>query len=174
IAGDDEFAEVFFDDVAVPLDNVVGELDRGWQVATAVLSEERLRVGAPNQALRALQRLHMMLRAAPPGSVDVAARNAVALAQVEVDTLTAAYLEAAEAQHNGVAADSSYLKLLATDTLHRLLDLVRQAAGPAAALRHAVRHGDDLLDANEMFLQARRMGIYAGSSEVQRNIIATR
>ena len=174
IAGDEEFAEVFLDEVVVPLENVVGEIDKGWQVATAVLSEERLRIGAPAQALRALERLRMMLRATPAERVPPGVHEAVALAEVEVETLVAAYLEAAEAAAHGLAADSSYLKLLATDTVHRLLELVRQVAGPAAALRDASRDGADLLDATEMFLQARRLGIYGGSSEVQRNIIATR
>ncbi|MGO4331107.1 acyl-CoA dehydrogenase family protein [Cupriavidus sp. 2TAF22] len=174
IAGDEEFAEVFFDDVVVPIENVVGEIDKGWQVATAVLSEERLRIGSPAQALRALERLRMMLRAAPEGRLRESVHEAAALAEVEVETLVAAYLEAAEAAEQGVAADSSYLKLLATDTVHLLLDLVQRVAGQGAALRDAIRHGDDLLDATEMFLQARRLGIYGGSSEVQRNIIATR
>jgi len=174
IAGDDEFAEVFFDDVRVPLDNVVGKLGEGWQVATAVLSEERLRIGSPGQALRAQHRLRMMLNAAPKGSVTPALLEAAALADVEVETLIAAFLQAAETAERGVPADSSYLKLLATDTIHLLLDLVRQVAGPAAGLREAVRNKEDMLDYTEMFLQARRLGIYGGSSEVQRNIIATR
>jgi alkylation response protein AidB-like acyl-CoA dehydrogenase len=180
IAGDDEFAEVFFDDVAVPLENVVGELNRGWDVATAVLSEERLRIGSPAQAERARERLRMMLRAAPVDRLSAGLREDAALAEVEVQALCAAYLEAAEAGGEGHGearqdgVESAYLKLLATDTVHLLLDLVRRAAGPAAALRDPVRQGDDLLDATEMFLQARRLGIYGGSSEVQRGIIATR
>lgn len=180
IAGDDEFAEVFFDDVAVPLENVMGELNRGWEVATAVLSEERLRIGSPAQALRARERLRMMLRATPMDQLSASLREDAALAEVEVQALCAAYLEAAEAggeEQGGARQDgveSAYLKLLATDTVHLLLDLVARAAGPAAALRDPVRHGDDLLDATEMFLQARRLGIYGGSSEVQRGIIATR
>lgn len=174
IAGDEEFAEVFLDDVAVPIDNIVGEIDKGWRVATAVLGEERLRIGSPAQALRALERLRMMLRAAPEVGGDASVQEAVALAEVEVETLVAAYLESAESAEQGIAADSSYLKLLATDTVHLLLDLVQRVAGKGAALRGAVRHGEDLLDYSEMFLQARRLGIYGGSSEVQRNIIATR
>jgi alkylation response protein AidB-like acyl-CoA dehydrogenase len=174
IAGDEEFAEVFFDDVAVPIENVVGDIDEGWQVATAVLSEERLRIGSPAQALRAQERLRMMLRAAPEGDVPASVHEAAALAAVEVETLVAAYLEAAEASEQGGAVDSAYLKLLATDTVHHLLDLVRRAAGRGAALREPARRGDDLLDATEMFLQARRLGIYGGSSEVQRNLVATR
>jgi alkylation response protein AidB-like acyl-CoA dehydrogenase len=115
-----------------------------------------------------------MLRATPEDCVPAGVHEAASLAAVEVETLVAAYLEAAEAAGQGIAADSSYLKLLATDTVHRLLDLVRRAAGRGAALRDPARHGIDLLDATEMFLQARRLGIYGGSSEVQRNIIATR
>ncbi|CAM3950218.1 Acyl-CoA dehydrogenase [Bordetella tumbae] len=174
IARDDEFAEVFFDDVVVPIENVVGDINAGWQVATAVLSEERLRIGAPGQALRARERLRMMLRAHPDVAGDPVIRDAVALAEIEVQTLIAAYLDAAEAQEKGIAADSSYLKLLGTNTVHRLLDLVRTVSGPAAALCLAERNGVDMLDSTEMFLQARRLGIYGGSSEVQRTLIATR
>ena len=174
IARDDEFAEVFFDDVVVPIENVVGDVNAGWQVATAVLSEERLRIGAPGQALRARERLRMMLRAHPYVADDPVIRDAVALAEIEVQTLIAAYLDAAEAQEKGLAADSSYLKLLGTSTVHRLLDLVRTVSGPAAALSLAQRNEADMLDSTEMFLQARRLGIYGGSSEVQRTLIATR
>ena len=174
IAGDDEFAEVFFDDVVVPIANVVGEIDRGWQVATAVLAEERLRIGSPAQALKALERLRMMLRAQPSGVSLGHLADQVALAEVEVETLVAAYLAAAEAAEHGVGADSSYLKVLASETVQRVLDLTQQIAGKAAGLRDARRHGDDMIDFSEMFLQARRLGIYGGSNEVQRNIIATR
>lgn len=174
IAGDEEFAEVFFDDVVVPLENVVGEIDQGWKVATAVLADERLRIGAPGQALRARERLRMMLRATPAAARDPALADAIALAEVEVETLIAAYLEAAHALEAGSTADSAYLKLLGTQTVHRLLELTRRVAGPAAALRAPRHHGGDLLDATEMFLQARRLGIYGGSSEVQRGLIATR
>ncbi|MFC4276192.1 acyl-CoA dehydrogenase family protein [Achromobacter aloeverae] len=177
IAGDEEFAEVFLDDVAVPLDHVVGEINGGWDVATAVLSEERLRIGSPAQALRARERLRMMMRAAPAERLPAGIEEAVALAEVEVQALCAAYLEAAEddsGSGRGDGVDSAYLKLLATDTVQRLLDLAREVAGAGAALRDATRQGEDLLDATEMFLQARRLGIYGGSSEVQRGIIATR
>ncbi|MEO8080468.1 MAG: acyl-CoA dehydrogenase family protein [Caldimonas sp.] len=171
IAGDDEFAEVFFDDVVVPLDNVVGEIDRGWQVATAVLAEERLRIGSPALALKAFERLRMMRRARP---ACAALQAQVADAEIAVETLVAAFLEAAEAAEAGTAADSSYLKILATETVHQVLDVCRELAGPAAALREPERRGDDLLDFSEMFLQSRRLTIYGGSNEIQRNLIATR
>jgi alkylation response protein AidB-like acyl-CoA dehydrogenase len=180
LAGDDEFAEVFFDDVEVPLDNVVGDIDQGWRVATAVLSEERLRIGSPALALKALERLRMLAR---NGSLDADARDVadgLAEAEMAVETLVAAFLAAAESLEEGgqaqagIRGDSSYLKVLSTETVHRVLDLAQQLAGPSAALREARRHGDDLLDFSQMFLQSRRLGIYGGSNEVQRNIIATR
>ncbi|MGE3246503.1 MAG: acyl-CoA dehydrogenase, partial [Beijerinckiaceae bacterium] len=50
ITGEDEFAEVFFDDVRVPVANVVGEIDAGWTVATALLEQERLNGSNPQKA----------------------------------------------------------------------------------------------------------------------------
>lgn len=174
IAGDDEFAEVFLDDVVVPIVNVVGEIDRGWQVATAVLAEERLRIGSPALALKALERLRMMRRSPSALDASAAVLERAAECEVAVETLIAAFLSAAEAAEQGVAADSSYLKVLATEAVHLVLDVTQQLAGPAAALRDARREDDDLLDFSEMFLQSRRLSIYGGSNEVQRNIIATR
>jgi alkylation response protein AidB-like acyl-CoA dehydrogenase len=173
IAGDDEFCEVFFDQVPVPFANVVGELDRGWQVATALLAEERLRVAAPLQALRALRRLHALADATGArDDPELAAR--IAEVEIETETLTAAYLDAAEAQAHGRPADSSYLKILATETVQRILDLLQEIAGERRALRQPLRAGARVLDFSEMFLQARRLSIYAGSNEIQRSIIATR
>lgn len=174
IAGDEEFAEVFLDDVVVPIQNVVGEIDDGWRVATAVLADERLRIGSPALALKALERLRMLLRADPRAASNAAIRERAAEAEVAVETVIAAFLHAAEAAARGVPADSSYLKVLATETVHQVLDLARDVAGPLAALADARRHGDDLLDFSEMFLQSRRLGIYGGSNEVQRNLIATK
>lgn len=171
IAGDDEFCEVFFDQVRVPLKNVVGEIDNGWAVATALLSEERLRIGSPALALKAVTRL----RHIAAGAVDASRfRERLAQAEIETETLIASYLSIAEAEQQGDSADSSYLKILATETVQTILDILQEVAGEAAPLRHAVRTEDGMLDFSEMFLQSRRLTIYGGTNEVQRNIIATR
>lgn len=174
IAGDEEFAEIFFDDVEVPLDNVVGAIDEGWKVATAVLADERLRIGSPAIALKALERLRMLLRHRPAGALGAALLERAADAQVAVETSIAAFLHAAEAAADGIPVDSSYLKVLATDAVHQVLDVALEVAGPTAAFRDARRVGVDLLDFSEMFLQSRRLAIYGGSNEIQRNLIATR
>ena len=57
IAGDDELAEVLFDNVRVPLDNVVGGIDNGWRVANALLAHERLQSSNPQKCVAALTRL---------------------------------------------------------------------------------------------------------------------
>jgi alkylation response protein AidB-like acyl-CoA dehydrogenase len=175
IAGDDELCEVFFDDVCVPIENVVGEIDYGWAVATALLSEERLRIGSPALALKALERLRRMAADPRFGALDNAFfRERLAHAEIETETLIASYLSVAEAEEKGGSADSSYLKILATETVQSILDTLQQVAGEAAPLRHAVRSGEGLLDYSEMFLQSRRLTIYGGTNEVQRTIIATR
>lgn len=171
IAGDDEFCEVFLDDVRVPLENVVGEIDKGWAVATALLSEERVRIGAPGLALKALTRLRHM---AAHVHDDARFQERLAHAEIETETLIASYLSVAEAEHQGGNADSSYLKILATETVQTILDILQEVAGESAPLRHAVRTEEGMLDYSEMFLQSRRLSIYGGSNEVQRNIIATR
>ena len=171
IADDDEFCEVFLDAVRVPLDNVVGQIDHGWQVATALLSEERLRIGSPALALKALQRLRKLVAAAPPCRRH---DELLAHAEIETETLTASYLSVAEAEHAGGTADSSYLKILATETVLTILDAAQEVAGEAAPLKHARETPHGMLDYSELFLQSRRLPIYGGSNEVQRNIIATK
>lgn len=171
IAGDDEFCEVFLDNVRVPLENVVGEIDNGWAVATALLSEERLRIGAPALALKALTRLRHM---AAGRRDDPRFQERIAHAEIETETLIASYLSIAEAEQHGGGADSSYLKILATETVQTILDALQEVAGETAALRHAIRTEEGMLDYSEMFLQSRRLTIYGGTNEVQRNIIATR
>jgi alkylation response protein AidB-like acyl-CoA dehydrogenase len=174
IAFDDEFAEVFFEDVRVPLTNVVGNIGDGWNIATAVLDQERLLLGSPAIALRAIERLRRLVRL---GGLKPDARLAdlIARAEIEVETLTACFLALAEdASAGGGRADASYLKILATETTQFVLDVLQDAAGELAAIRTAPRVGAERIDVNEMFLQSRRLTIYGGSSEVQRTIIANR
>ena len=63
IAGHEEFCEVFFDNVRVPRDALVGKLNKGWTVAKALLGFERLNIGSPRRPQYALMRLEMLARA---------------------------------------------------------------------------------------------------------------
>lgn len=175
IAGDDEFAEVFFDGVSVPLENVVGKVDEGWKVATALLDEERMHLGTPAQTNRALVRLQRLVTAMPARRRK-AWEDRLEKAHEAVETVTAAFLDTAERFEAGTAVvnESSYLKILNTEAVHMILDLAQDAAGGLAAHAGPLMRGAQRLDLNEMFLQARRMPIYGGSNEIQRSILATR
>lgn len=175
IAGDDEFAEVHFDGVRVPLANVVGEVGEGWAVATSLLDEERLHIGSPLHAHRALARL----RALVVRMDDAEQReweSDLLRAEIAVETVTAAYLDAHERLESGlaVAGESSFLKILATETTQAILDRAIEAAGPLAARSEPLVEDGRRVDLNEMFLQSRRLTIYGGSNEVQRSLLATR
>jgi alkylation response protein AidB-like acyl-CoA dehydrogenase len=63
IAGHEEFCEVFFDYVRVPVENLVGKLNVGWTVAKSLLSYERLSIGSPRRPAYALRRLELLARA---------------------------------------------------------------------------------------------------------------
>lgn len=170
IAEDDEFCEVFFDNVEVPLSNVVGEIGDGWSVATAVLAQERLRLGAPAHAFKALERLRALCAIHPDRQW---AQALLAKSEIDVETLTASYLNVAENSANR-GVESSYLKILATETVQRVLDGVQEAGGELACLSETQWDGDTCLEYSEMYLQSRRLSIYGGSNEIQRNIIAGR
>lgn len=175
IAGDEEFAEVFLDGVEVPLENVVGGIGEGWSVATALLDEERLQIGSPLQANRALIRLERLLAAMPPDERP-AWDEALDQSRMDVETVTAAWFDACDRleERRAVPNESSYLKVLATETTQRILDRALEAAGVLAALAQAPEIEGTRLDVNELFLQSRRLTIYGGSNEIQRTILATR
>ena len=62
IAAEQEFCEVFFDDVRVPVNNLVGELNQGWTVAKALLGFERLFTGSPKHSQHTLHQLERLAR----------------------------------------------------------------------------------------------------------------
>ena len=134
LAGEHEFCEVFFDNVRVPIGNVVGGLDNGWTIATSLLTQERLLLGAPGNALRAFERLRRIAEALGPG-LSEAGRDRIAAATIELETLVAAFLDAAEDTRAGRPVDASYLKIMATETTQFILDVAQTLCGPWAALK---------------------------------------
>ncbi len=175
IAGDEEFCEVFLDQVRVPMANVVGDLGAGWRIATALLNEERTRIGSPLLALKALERLRAVARLTGAAR-DPQMQARVAQAEIEVEALVAAFLDALEQLDRGgdAAGASACLKVFATETVQRVLDAAQEAAGGARALLNPLTPGAGSIDLSEMYLQSRRLSIYGGSNEIQRSLIAGR
>jgi alkylation response protein AidB-like acyl-CoA dehydrogenase len=175
IAGDDEFAEVFFDDVMVPAENLVGKLNDGWRVANALLSHERLGTSNPQFALIALERIKTMARASGV-MADPAFRDRLAAASINVTALSALFSHAVELtnRQRSLGPDSSIIKIFGSELLQSLNDLLVEAAGSDASLSDLVPTEFGTVDVSTPFLQVRRATIYGGSSEIQRNIVARR
>src|SRR5882724_13471001 len=95
IAGDDEFSEVFFDDVIVPAENLVGKLNDGWRIANALLGHERLGTSNPQFVLIALDRIKTMARASGI-MADPAFQDRLAAASIDATALAALFNHAVE------------------------------------------------------------------------------
>jgi alkylation response protein AidB-like acyl-CoA dehydrogenase len=175
IAGDDEFSEVFFDDVVVPAENLVGKLNDGWRIANALLGHERLASSNPQFPLIALERIKTMARAS--GVIaDPAFQDRLAAASINVTALSALFSHAAELTNNkqGPGPESSVIKIFASELLQTLNELLIQAAGGHASTQNPITTNFGVVDVAAPFLQSRRVTIYGGSSEIQRNVLARR
>jgi alkylation response protein AidB-like acyl-CoA dehydrogenase len=175
IAGDDEFSEVFFDDVVVPAENLVGKLNDGWRIANALLGHERLGTSNPQFALTALERIKTMARAT--GIIaDPAFQDRLAAASINVTALSALFSHAVELSNHGEGPgpEMSVIKIVGTELLQELDELLLVAAGGHAAVGAPIETNHGAVDVATTFLHSRRVTIYGGSSEIQRNILARR
>ena len=186
ISGDHELNQVFFDDVRVPASALLGQENQGWTIAKYLLVHER--GGTYTPALRArLGRLQAMATAAfADRPADDAERQAVATgladALCRVDALHALEQQVLADRIRGVEdpVAPNVGKLLGTELRQHLTELAVTIAGPYAAARlpigeagaHALALPEDALWAMGTYLNDRAASIYAGTNEVQRNLIA--
>lgn len=174
LAGHEEFCEVFFDEVRVPKENLVGEINQGWRIAKALLSFERLFLGSPKQSQYALQRLREFALGlglfGDSGFVDRYVKLAL-----DVEDLAALYRRFVAQVRRGEALgpDVSLLKIFATETYARLADLLMEASGSAGASSEPFVAAEGEIDILSTFYNARPATIYGGSNEIQRNILAS-
>ena len=169
----DEFCEVFFDDVRVPRANLVGEVNQGWTMAKALLGFERIFLGSARQSAYALGRLKQLAEhmgvAEEPGFADRYTQLRLDLADHK-----ALFETFAERLRRGetLGPDVSMLKLHQSELYQRITDLMMEIAGENAGLLEPMEGNRDLHPSGA-FIQARPVTIYGGTSEIQRNIIAT-
>jgi 3-oxochol-4-en-24-oyl-CoA dehydrogenase len=171
LSGDVDFCEVFFEDVRVPVANLVGEINQGWTIAKALLGHERLFVGSPKLCQHALNQLRQLARHKNMAG-DAVFVDALARAALDVWDLEALYAEFAELAKAGkeFGADVALLKIWSTEIYQRLSEMIFAASGEFAAIPGAAN--DSGVDALAHYYNARPAPIYAGSNEIQRNIIA--
>jgi alkylation response protein AidB-like acyl-CoA dehydrogenase len=169
--GEPGFAEIFFDDVFVPGDQVLGGIGQGWKVAMATTGSERgLTLRSPGRFLATADRL---LRLAAAGT-DQSLRDAAVQAWLDADAYRLHTFQAVAALEEGVelGADSSLMKVFWSELDLRLHELALELLGPRATLSAGAPDAEGRwLDG---FLFALAGPIYAGTNEIQRNIIAER
>lgn len=168
-----DFCEVFFDNVRVPVKNVVGEIDQGWTLAKAVLGHERIFLGAPSRPEYALTRLEKLAEARGAFN-DQAFRSRFAKLRLDLYDLSSAFERFARELRKGgdLSADVSVLKLFTTELYQRITEETLDVAGEEARFADDLPAGPIDIDAMNLFLDARAPAIFGGSNEIQRNILA--
>ena len=177
MTGSSEFNEVFLDGVRVPRENLVGELNRGWEIAQTTLAHER--GTSPRQLVihrMLLEDLLGLARGAAGGEgVDGALRQRIAQAAIEIEVAKLNNWRTLTRLARGapLGPESSFIKLYWSEMSQRIHDTVMQALAPRGLLEggpESVARGRLV----RSYLYYRAASIFAGTSEVQRNIIAQR
>jgi alkylation response protein AidB-like acyl-CoA dehydrogenase len=178
--GGDDFAEVFYDDVRVPLANVVGGIDNGWSVAMSTLSFERGTAFTVSQVQLAssVERLIEMARSRTSVDgraviADEALAKRLARARADCAALRAlTYLNISRNAHSAAPGpEGSMLKLQDGELNKRVLRLALDVLGPRSL---AIPHEEDDTAWIDRQLWSYAASIGGGTSEIQRNIIAER
>lgn len=183
ISGESEFNETFFDDVIVPAENIVGEVNDGWRIAMTTLAYERGPEDALGRQIRFKQELDKLLdtlstqRRGNGRAIDEpSTRQALAKSIIEVEVMRLNSLRTFSKYLNGEerGPDASLIKLYWSHAAQRMYETALDALGPTAPLagndRDSARAGLFQLS----WLQSKAFTIYSGSSEIQRNIIGER
>jgi alkylation response protein AidB-like acyl-CoA dehydrogenase len=179
--GGHEVNEVFFDDVQVPVENLVHEEHKGWTVAKYLLGYERMgtgRIGASKRELAKLKELAARaVKGGKPLIEDPRFRDRLTRVEVELMALEITNLRFLDQLRGGrpPGADVSLLKIKGTEIQQAISELMMQAMGPfAQAFRPVDALDFDAFTASlaPRYCNLRKATIYAGSNEIQRNIIA--
>ena len=172
------FFETFFDNVRVPVQNVVGEVNQGWTVAKALLEHERFTTGTNFDGhLERLKRVASdYLRNGEPMLADGSFREKLTHMEMDADCLrfTRYRSETALMQGRQLGPEASIFKLYDSELFQRVCDLALEAMGPDAMAWYDRRLSQDGFDWPMRMTITRATSIYSGSNEIQRNIIAKR
>jgi alkylation response protein AidB-like acyl-CoA dehydrogenase len=182
---------VFFDNVEVPAENLIGEENKGWNYAKYLLAHERTNIADVNRAKRELERLKRIAKAEGVWE-DQRFRDQIALLEVDVVALEMLVLRVLSAEKSGKQSldIAGLLKIRGSEIQQRYAELIMLAAGPYSLpyIHEAMEagwQGDAALGLTEFpggnlanaplastYFNMRKTTIYGGSNEVQRNIVA--
>jgi len=181
--GEHEVNEVWFDNVVVPAENLIGEENKGWTYAKHLLAHERTNIADVNRAKRELERVKRLAKQEGVYE-DGRFRDQIALLEVDVVALEMMVLRVLSAEKSGKQSldVAGLLKIRGSEIQQRYAELMMLAAGPLAQpfVHEAMEAGwqGDFAGAATVaplagtFFNMRKTTIYGGSNEVQRNIVA--
>lgn len=173
LADEDELCEIFFDNVRVPAENLVGEVDQGWTVAKALLGDERIANGAPTLSRQSFEVLEQLVNELDLSN-DEGVTDRVASLFCDVHDLEALHSQVADAAIRGEVDNAvlGMMKVLATELFQNISEEILSVVGEDAGLQEPVGIGGVPLDLRKIYMIARPSTIYAGANEVQRNIVS--
>jgi alkylation response protein AidB-like acyl-CoA dehydrogenase len=181
--GGHEVNEVFFDNVEVPAENLIGEENKGWTYAKHLLSHERTNIADVNRAKRELERLKRIARSEGVYT-DTRFRDEIAKLEVDVVALEMLVLRVLSAEKSGKNPldIAGLLKIKGSEIQQRYTELMMLAAGPYATpfIKEAMEAGYQgeyvgaayIAPLAASYFNMRKTTIYGGSNEVQRNIVS--
>ena len=185
--GEHEVNEVFFDNVKVPAENLVGEENKGWTYAKYLLTHERTgtaNIGNSNAALAQLKQIaRRTKKGGKPLSADPYFAARMARVEIDLEAMKTTNLRVLVEADSGAAPgpEASMLKVKGTIIRQEINDLARRALGPMALpfVSEALDEGyneapigpDDAKAIASDYFNNRKLSIFAGSNEIQRGII---
>jgi len=185
--GEHEVNEVFFDNVRVPVENLVGEENKGWTCAKYLLTHERTSIAGIGQAKRMLGQLkHIASQEQCDGLPlidDIQLRMQIVELEIQLMAIEMSNLRiVAAARDNGVpGAESSFLKIKGSEIRQAITYLMSKVLGPYAMPfieeelgygKQADLYRDYSTTPASQYLDMRKTSVYGGSNEIQKNIIA--
>ncbi|MDO8178273.1 MAG: acyl-CoA dehydrogenase family protein [Undibacterium sp.] len=182
---DHEVNEVFFDNVKVPVQNLIGEENKGWTYAKYLLGHERTNIAAVGYAKRELEFLKRVAtehkKNGKPLLDDPVYASKVASLEIELMALEITVLRVISQDSGRPGPEASLLKIKGTEIQQRLTELMVDALGPYSLpfdvafmegeTEHSVMGDDDAAPLASYYFNYRKTSIYGGSNEIQKNII---
>jgi len=177
--GAHEVNEIWFEDVEVPAENLVGEENKGWTCAKFLLGHERSNIAGIGIAKRELARLKTIAAAETKHGRPLIADPlfAARVAEIEIELMaleiTNLRVLSAEAENKAPGPEASILKIKGTELQQAISELILQAVGPYALPFDGAAHGPvHAANRAAQYLNLRKLSIYGGSNEIQKNIVA--
>lgn len=175
IGGHAEFAQEYFENVRIPKENVIGEVNKGWTVAKSLLGFERLNSGSPRHAQAALMEVDKLAKSNGTWA-DAEFQAKYVKVYLDIADLSSAYQRFADLMSLGdnPGPELSQLKIIVASASQHVTELLMETAGGAGANQgYEVVDGDDVNLLGPFFTHFGSM-IASGTNDIQRNIIAKR